>query len=193
MKFTLSESLFDDNFEIATSGDFNSDIDDDFKLSDYDTDPVAIATTNDSSPYIPETPSAGVNTGIADMLIAAINDEWEAIKTYNSIVATLTYESAKNSKLSTMIPVIQDIANEENKHVGQLQEILGMISPNTQSIKAGEIEGREQVLDNGHRWVGGKLQVEMHTPMVTNDSTINNDQPNTISDMCSIDDVDDEW
>ena len=188
MKFTLSESLFDDNFnvtdamgEIATEGDFDSYIDDDFTNSE------SIDSKVDSP--IPEGPQPGPNTGVADMLIAAINDEWEAIQTYNSIISTLTYESANNYEFSNMIPVIQDIVNEENKHVGQLQELLKVISPNTESIRDGEIEARGQF-----DFVGGKLRVETHQPIeMYHTNEPKGVAPNEISTICTICDADDEF
>ena len=186
MKFTLSESLFDDNFnvtdaigEIATEGDFDSYIDDDFTNSGSIDSKVDIP--------IPEGPQPGPNTGVADMLIAAINDEWEAIQTYNSIISTLTYESNNNEQFSNMIPVIQDIVNEENKHVGQLQEILKVISPNTESIRDGEIEARGQF-----EFINGKLKIEAHEPQnryYSGEPTNSND----ISTICYLNDTDDEF
>lgn len=91
----------------------------------------------------PETPS---ETGISNMLISAINGEWDTINLYNSIVETLRTEAEDtNSDYSDMINVINDILSEENKHIGQLQECLKKVSPNTQEIASGETEGAQQL------------------------------------------------
>lgn len=91
----------------------------------------------------PETPS---ETGISNMLISAINGEWDTINLYNSIVETLRTEAEDtNNDYSDMINVINDILSEENKHIGQLQECLKKVSPNTQEIASGETEGAQQL------------------------------------------------
>ena len=90
-----------------------------------------------------ETPQTGEDTGLANMLIHAINGEWETISEYNDIL-TLIRANNKND----MIPVIEDILSEENKHVGQLQKILETISGNVADISEGEQEASEQMWDN---------------------------------------------
>lgn len=81
------------------------------------------------------------SNGVADLLINAINDEWEAISTYNSLISTLVDLGGYDK----MIDVINDIAKEENKHVGQLQECLKEVSANTEEIEDGAEEGKEQL------------------------------------------------
>ena len=44
-----------------------------------------------------------------------------------------------------MRQVILDIISEENKHVGQLQKLLSLISPNAEEIQNGIIEASEQL------------------------------------------------
>ena len=85
-------------------------------------------------------PQVGPDTGIAALLIDAINDEWSTIDKYNSIITMLSEEGKFD-----MIPVIQDITAEENTHVGQLQELLQSISPNVENIVDGETEAKEQM------------------------------------------------
>ena len=88
----------------------------------------------------PSGPDIGADTTVADMIITAINDEWKTIQYYNSLI-----EALHQAGQDEMIPVIEDINNEEHKHVGQLQECLKVISPNTHSIASGEQEGEEQL------------------------------------------------
>lgn len=131
----------------------------------------------------PEGPKEGSDTGVADLLITAINDEWEAIRKYNSLIATLRFESTSNSIYESFVDVISEISNEENKHVGQLQELLKQISPNVESISDGEVEGASQL-----KFANGKLQVQSWNTPVSNSSNATN----SIDDICVISDVDDE-
>ena len=111
--------------------------------------------------YVPEMegpisgPQEGSDTGVADLLIDAINDEWNAIRKYNSLIATLRVELANNPNYSSFITIIEDITAEENKHVGQLQEALQTISPNAHQIDKGREEGRSQF-----SFTNGQLQVQ---------------------------------
>ena len=88
----------------------------------------------------PAGPEPGADTGIASMLIKAINDEWITIDYYNSVVATLEAEG-----FDDMIETIRDITKEEHLHVGQLQALLQTISPNTIDIANGEAEAEQQM------------------------------------------------
>ena len=106
-KISLDESLFDDfdtPFEVTSSTGWSpvkdivgssfrkksnpsfSYYDDDFISPDY------LPDMND----IPEGPEEGSDTGVADLLINAINEEWATIRQYNSLVATLRAEAVNN-------------------------------------------------------------------------------------------------
>ena len=148
--------------------------DDDFSAPDYMPD-------MENHLDAPEGPKDGSDTGVADMLISAINDEWSTIQRYNSMIATLRTEMSGNPAYEQFIAVNEEINNEENKHVGQLQEVLKQISPNARSIQDGEEEGAAQL-----NFANGKLQVQ------TWDSPTNNTTPNSIDSTCTIGDVDDE-
>ena len=169
------------------------DIDDDFCELDYELSDSGAAALKASEPSaIPEGPQPGPNSGIADLLIAAINDEWEAIKGYNDLVSALSYEINNNPAFSQMIAVINDINAEENKHVGQLQEILKTISPNANMIREGEVEGKKQF-----NFVNGKLPVqgvkiisqERGEIPVNGIDGLAGDGDTT----CTISNIDDEW
>lgn len=80
------------------------------------------------------------DNGIANMLITEINGEWDTIKNYNDLVVTLSQYGYDD-----YIPVIEDIMSEENKHIGQLQNILERISPNVSEINWGQIEAQSQI------------------------------------------------
>lgn len=78
------------------------------------------------------------NSGIASIIIGAINDEWEAIDYYNSMIVT-----AESEGKSDVANIANDILKEENIHVGQLQKLLSMINPETEAIADGEDEAEE--------------------------------------------------
>lgn len=196
-KLKLNEALFeDDDFmmskNIFDEGDFDKfkvdDIDDDFCELDYElSNSGATASKVDIPSVIPEGPQPGPDSGIADLLISAINDEWEAIRYYNDLVNSLTFESKKNPEYLKMIQVINDINAEENVHVGQLQELLKQVSPNASMIREGEKESQKQF-----NFVNGKLPVE-GVKMVSSDRGLIDTNIDCIDDQCTIADIDDEW
>ena len=114
----------------------NEDAFDDIKqeVPDVETD---IVTDTD---IMPEGPEAGVDTGIANIIHDLIIDENEAIQGYNIAIANMETRPE-------LIPILQDIANEEMNHIGMLEVALEMVSPNTDEINAGEAEA-EETLDN---------------------------------------------
>lgn len=90
-----------------------------------------------------EDPNQPTDTTVAGRLITAINDEWKTIDLYNNIISELSNTDGDDYK--KMIPIIEDIVNEENVHVGQLQKALELISPDTVDIAKGEKEAEEQI------------------------------------------------
>ena len=193
-KIKLDESIFDDydqifDDEVEDVGYLTSDdFDDDFGDVDYD----KIAKMSE----VPQGPKQGVTTGVADSLIHLINDEWEAIRGYNDFIEMVraNLDMENNSSFEKMLPVINDIVNEENKHVGQLQELLKLISPNATSIDSGARESQQQF-----KFVDGKLPVQiMEQVMVERNYTptapqhTENTTGNVIDEYCSISDVDDD-
>lgn len=192
-KIRLDESIFNEyDFDFKDTESYDTptldDFDDDFGEVDYD----KIAKMSE----VPEGPKPGAPTGIADSIIRLINDEWEAIRGYNEFIEMIRANMAVGTtdEFAKMIPVLQDIVNEENRHVGQLQEVLKLISPNASYIGDGATESHKQF-----NFVGGKLPVQMmeqvkfernYTP--TNQYQTENTTPNAVDEYCSILDVDDE-
>ena len=163
-KFKLDESLFDDDFS-----DFDMDTDAD----------VDIDADVDMDSEIMQPPAMGLGTGLADNIIRLINDEWEAIQGYNDFIEVLRVSKSDESTIN----VIKDIVAEENKHVGQLQELLKRISPNANQIAVGEKEARNQLSS----MVSG-IQFWNDAPTNTvNDAVVESDAFTTLSD------VDDEF
>lgn len=197
----LDEALFDDDmtFDEPSIKVFDEGHFDDYKIDDIDDEifvyePLANteALADHKGEAVPEGPKAGIESGIADTLIRLINDEWEAIQGYNNFRdMILSMQEAGDGDYSEMIRVIDEVSNEENLHVGQLQELLKRVSPNTESIAKGEEEAQEQLEPSGNEWVNGKLKVEMHEPKVI--SSEETPEYNKIDNSCSICDADDEW
>ena len=179
MKFNLNldESLFDDELDSFLTKDvpaLNSEYDDDF--SEYE--------GNHSVEDVLPGPSEGSDTGVAQELIALINDEWEAIQGYTNAIASLRANSSSNVFYEDAIKVLEEISAEENAHVGQLQEVLKQISPNAAEIEKGKQEAKSQL-----GLVGGRLPVQSWEDIKKQDApvaSINEDE------TCTLSDVDDE-
>ena len=198
----LDEALFDDDMTfdapsvaIFNEGDFDAYKVDDLDDSVFTYEPIASANAvaDHDGEAVPAGPATGLDSGIAASLIKLINDEWEAIQGYNDFRA-MVMEMVNNNDgdYTEMLTVIDEIVNEENLHVGQLQELLKTVSPNAESINKGEEEAQEQLESSGNEWVNGKLKVEFHNP-VAPQAVENEQQYNAIEDTCSICDADDDW
>ena len=109
-KLLLDESLFDDEFDakidwVPTEGNFGSGTDNTIPfVTDYDdefVDPEGVPSGIEDHVDAPVGPKEGSDTGVADILISAINDEWETIKKYNSLVSTLKAEAVNNQNYNS--------------------------------------------------------------------------------------------
>ena len=78
--------------------------------------------------------------GLASLIYDAIIDEWEAIKFYDSIIATAESQNNKD-----IVKVIEEIRDEETVHVGQLQQLLTVVGRDNKPIADGEKEAKEQL------------------------------------------------
>ena len=88
-------------------------------------------------------PPVGPEAGLTTLLIDAINGEWETINMYNTLAI-----NAREEGYEEIASIIDDLNTEENKHVGQLQQALKLLSPNTSAIADGEQEAVEQIDDD---------------------------------------------
>ena len=129
-KLSLDESLFDDEFDakidwVPAEDIFGKGTDNTIPLvTDYDdefVDPDGMPSGIEDHVDAPVGPAEGSDTGVADILISSINDEWETIKKYNSLVATLRAEAANNSNYNAFVKVIEEI-NNYNK--GEIKHVL---------------------------------------------------------------------
>lgn len=86
-------------------------------------------------------PTEGPESGLASLLNTAMQDELKTIQMYNDVSVT-----AKAEGFEEIAAQIDEINTEENKHVGQLQEMLKTIAPNAQAIDAGELEAGDALV-----------------------------------------------
>lgn len=90
-----------------------------------------------------EAPKQGPEFGLSDLLNNAIKSEFDAISIYNELSI-----AAESEGYDDIVNIIADIATEENKHVGQLQEALKLVAPQAKAIEIGYKEGQEQIEEN---------------------------------------------
>ena len=93
---------------------------------------------------IPPVPK-GDNTGIANLINALIKDEWDAIDGYQTAIATLRSLDGDNEDT---VLVLQEIANDEYSHIGNLQKILDKFAPQVSTIADGAKEAEETIANN---------------------------------------------
>ena len=88
-------------------------------------------------------PPIGPEAGLSSLIIDAINGEWETVDKYNTLAM-----NARSEGYDQIASVLDEINTEENKHIGQLQELLKKLSPNANAIEDGEQEAEMQVDDD---------------------------------------------
>lgn len=88
-----------------------------------------------------EGPNEGAEYGLSELINAAIQHELETVNEYNVLAL-----NARAEGYDDIASVIDEINTEENKHIGQLQELLKTISPNAQAIVAGETEASDDLV-----------------------------------------------
>ena len=88
-------------------------------------------------------PPVGPEAGLTALLIDAINGEWETINQYNTLAI-----NAREEGYHEIAAIIDELNTEENKHVGQLQQALKLLSPNAEAIDQGEAEAVQQIDDD---------------------------------------------
>ena len=133
---------YDDDFSPG-EGELSTPITDDKALQNDKFHPELNSKLTDPVLSDPQPPKTQEDNGIAELIMGAIKDEYDAISYYNSITLAL-----KDFGKDEYLKIISDITNEEMLHVGQLQELLKNVSPNAESIKEGETEAQEQLVDN---------------------------------------------
>ncbi len=145
VKTPTNEALFDDEdftFEPAGTeiGLEVSDVDDEY--GDFDID--KFGNHDEGHEDTLSAPETGPASGISSVINALIIDEWEAIENYNSAII-----SARDCGYDDIVEVLTGIQNEENKHVGELQECLKKLTPSAEKITDGAEEAVKEMEDDG--------------------------------------------
>lgn len=79
--------------------------------------------------------------GLANLISNEINGEFETTNGYRNL------RQVASEVAPDMLPVIDDIMDEENTHVGQLQTLLSMVDDSAENIDAGAEEAEDQLED----------------------------------------------
>lgn len=82
------------------------------------------------------------NRGFAGVINDLIIDEYDAINGYNGAI-----ETAKVMGLETASKLLQDISDEETRHIGELQELMKTVTPQANEIENGGREAAEKIAD----------------------------------------------
>ena len=101
------------------------------------------------------------DTGLAQLLIDAINGEWETIQLYNDIST-----NANNEKIAE---IIKQINADEYTHVGLLQSALDLIAPNTNTNLEKGNEQASEIIDNKEEKDSISLPETTHTRVSVED------------------------
>ena len=191
---TVLYSDFDDSGDVVDTKKVKE------SLFDFDVDDSVfeVVNTTEGDEEVKEVPNSDDKFGIAAMLNSLIRDEWEAIDGYNSTIATLKDLKGNGSlaDVENIEKVLTDIVNEENIHVGQLQKVLELVSPNATSIAVGEKEAAEQTEDtrintDANALHPGMMVQTFEQPVgAKNNTKTNTDIEDT---YCSLSDIDDEF
>lgn len=95
---------------------------------------------NPEGKEIPSAPTED-NAGIANLINALIKDEWDAIDGYQSAIMNIkSYSDDTDS-----VRVLEEIANDEYAHVGNLQKILNRFAPQASTIADGAKEAEATI------------------------------------------------
>ena len=85
--------------------------------------------------------------GVIDVLIDAINKKYDYIRDLNSLNVTIADENFED-----MIPVIDSIIDDENNHIGKLQQLVDLLSDSDENIEEGKQDVIE-IIDNSDEFV----------------------------------------
>lgn len=163
--------------------------------------PIEIISCEDESSEEPlSAPQSSVASGMAQVINNLIVDEWDAISGYNSALETVKVQGMEHQEEA--IKILTDIVNEENIHVGQLQKLLELYSPNAESINSGVEEADKQIIETDPTLTESKSTFEFDDNEVKNAETELSDEEiiDTISqqvmdgaiDVIDVDDYDEQ-
>lgn len=153
--------------------------------------PIEIISCEDESSEEPlSAPQSSVASGMAQVINNLIVDEWDAISGYNSALETVKVQGMEHQEEA--IKILTDIVNEENIHVGQLQKLLELYSPNAESINSGVEEADKQIIETDPTLTESKSTFEFDDNEVQNAETELSDEEiiDTVSQQVMDGDID---
>lgn len=86
----------------------------------------------------PPSPAAGDDMAFSGILNDLITGELDTINDYNSAISM-----AREAGNADIAAILSNIADEEHRHIGELQKALSLVSPQEKSIDAGKKEASE--------------------------------------------------
>lgn len=151
-------------------------------------DPVDCEEQSSEEPL--SAPQSSVASGMAQVINNLIVDEWDAISGYNSALETVKVQGMEHQEEA--IKILTDIVNEENIHVGQLQKLLQLYSPNAESINSGADEADKQIMATDPTLTESKSTFDFDDIKVKNDEPELSDEEiiDTISQQVMDGDID---
>ena len=153
--------------------------------------PIEIISCEDESSEEPlSAPQSSAASGMAQVINNLIVDEWDAISGYNSALETVKVQGMEHQEEA--IKILTDIVNEENIHVGQLQKLLELYSPNAESINSGVEEADKQIIETDPTLTESKSTFEFDDNEVQNAETELSDEEiiDTVSQQVMDGDID---
>lgn len=117
----------------------NEDLFENYLIEDEEVPAVETKVLTDSE-IKPTGPAQGTDTEIANLIHNLLVDENQAIQGYNNAAASMV-------DYPELQKIMHDIAGEEFAHIGKLQKVLEIISPNAANIEKGEVESEENLAD----------------------------------------------
>lgn len=84
---------------------------------------------------------------LTDLIQDALKSEFDATRIYDGLLISAGQIATDSTTLSLIQSVITDIRNEEEKHIGQLNELVKVINAQAAvNIVSGEEEAEKQML-----------------------------------------------
>lgn len=102
------------------------------------------------------TEDADINNLAYNLLSGLLNDKFESIANYNSIITSINDQE--------VIDILQEIVEEEYIHIGQLQKIL---------LDKAPVENAEELVDQGAEEVETQVEESLKESLIPNEDLLN--------------------
>lgn len=138
LKLTNTSKLVEDaNEDITVEVDGETVVDtNDNDIADTVESEVSTTEENPAS-------EIGPTYGITQMLMDAIKDEYDTIQFYNNVIAT----AADETGFEDVVRILKHINEEEQIHVGMIQQLLTKYDTAAAEVKTGNQEAVEIIAD----------------------------------------------